>query len=165
MYRFLLDEGMVNTNAVYRDVMGLVEETQKLGWLKQMITKPKGWAQKIVKAAQDMYVAEDDIWKVANFLIEDQKIQDAYAAALKKGLIKGDALPSDLEIMKMATKNIREFMPNYAYVSDMVQSTRRSPLGNFVSWPAEQIRTNTNIVTRSLEDLKNPIFRFSYHLF
>jgi len=159
LYRFLLDEGMVNTNAVYRDVMGLVEETQKLGWLKQMITKPKGWAQKIVKAAQDMYVAEDDIWKVANFLIEDQKIQDAYAAALKKGLIKGDALPSDLEIMKMATKNIREFMPNYAYVSDMVQSTRRSPLGNFVSWPAEQIRTNTNIVTRSLDDLKNPILK------
>ena len=159
LYRFLLDEGMVNTNAVYRDVMGLVEETQKLGWLKQMITKPKGWAQKIVKAAQDMYVAEDDIWKVANFLIEDQKLHDAYAAALKKGLIKGDALPSDLEIMKMATKNIREFMPNYAYVSDMVQSTRRSPLGNFVSWPAEQIRTNTNIVTRSLEDLKNPILK------
>ena len=159
LYRFLLDEGMVNTNAVYRDVMGLVEETQKLGWLKQMITKPKGWAQKLVKAAQDMYVAEDDIWKVANFLIEDQKLHDAYAAALKKGLIKGDALPSDLEIMKMATKNIREFMPNYAYVSDMVQSTRRSPLGNFVSWPAEQIRTNTNIVTRSLEDLKNPILK------
>ncbi len=159
LYRFLLDEGMVNTNAVYRDVMGLVEETQKLGWLKQMITKPKGWAQKIVKAAQDMYVAEDDIWKIANFLIEDQKIQDAYAAALKKGLIKGDALPSDLEIMKMATKNIREFMPNYAYVSDMVQSTRRSPLGNFVSWPAEQVRTNTNIVTTSLDQLKSPIFK------
>ena len=159
LYRFLLDEGMVNTNAVYRDVMGLVEETQKLGWLKQMITKPKGWAQKIVKAAQDMYVAEDDIWKVANFLIEDQKLHDAYAAALKKGLIKGDAIPSDLEIMKMATKNIREFMPNYAYVSDMVQSTRRSPLGNFVSWPAEQIRTNTNIVTRSLDDLKDPVLK------
>jgi hypothetical protein len=61
--------------------------------------------------------------------------------------------------MKMATKNIREFMPNYAYVSDMVQSTRRSPMGNFVSWPAEQIRTNTNIVTRSLDDLKNPILK------
>ena len=29
LYRFLLDEGMVNQNAVYRDVMGLVEETQK----------------------------------------------------------------------------------------------------------------------------------------
>jgi hypothetical protein len=32
-------------------------------------------------------------------------------------------------------------------------------LGNFVSWPAEQIRTNTNIVTRSLDDLKNPILK------
>ena len=159
LYRFLLDEGMVNTNAVYRDVLGLVEETQKLGWLKRMIDKPKGWGQKIVKKAQDLYVAEDDIWKIANFLIEDQKIHDAYAAALKKGLVKGSDIPNDLEIMKMATKHIREFMPNYAYVSDMVQSTRRSLLGNFVSWPAEQVRTNTNIVTTSLDELKNPIFK------
>ena len=159
LYRFLLDEGMVNTNAVYRDVLGLVEETQKLGWLKNMMEKPKNWAQKFVKAAQDLYVAEDDIWKIGNFLLEDQRIHDAYNAALKKGLIRGNEIPSDLEIMKMATKHIREFMPNYAYVSDMVQSTRRSPMGNFVSWPAEQIRTNTNIVTTSLNQMKDPVFK------
>ena len=158
LYRFLLDEGMVNTNAIYRDVIGLVEETQKLGWLKNMLDKPKNWAQKIVKKAQDLYVAEDDIWKIANFFIEDQKLHNAYARALKKGLIRGNEIPSDLEIMKMATKKIREFMPNYAYVSDVVQATRRSPFGNFTSWPAEQIRTNTNIVTESLKEAKHPIF-------
>ena len=29
LYRFLLDESMVNSSAVYRDVIGLIEDTQK----------------------------------------------------------------------------------------------------------------------------------------
>ena len=159
LYRFLLDEGMVNQNAIYRDVIGLVEDTQSLGWLQRMIEKPKGWAGKFVKAAQDMYIAEDDIWKITNFFIEDQKLHDAYAKALKKGLVKGSEIPADLEIMKMATKKVREMLPNYAYVNEIVQASRRSPLGNFVSWPAEIIRTSTNIINGARAEIKNPIFR------
>ena len=51
-------------------------------------------------------------------------------------------------------------LPNYAYVNEIVQSTRRSPLGNFVSWPSEIIRTTTNIMLKELEaEIANPIFR------
>ena len=159
LYKFLLDEGMVNSSAVYRDVMGLIDDTQKIGWLQTIWGKMGSRTKSFIKAAQQLYVAEDDIWKIANFFIEDQKLHDAYAAALKKGLIRGNELPSDLEIMKMATKKIREFMPNYAYVSELVQASRRSPLGNFVSWSAEQVRTNTNIVMAAKADIKNPIFK------
>lgn len=159
LYRFLLDEGMVNSSAIYRDVIGLIEDTQKIGWLQSIWGKMGRRTKSFLKAAQQLYVAEDDIWKVANFFIEDQKLHDAYAAALKKGLIKQADIPADLEIMKMATKKIREFMPNYAYVSEIVQASRRSPLGNFVSWSAEQVRTNTNIVMAAKADIKNPIFR------
>jgi hypothetical protein len=159
LYQFFLDEGMVNSSAIYRDVIGLIEDTQKIGWLQSIWGKMGRRTKSFLKAAQQMYVAEDDIWKVANFFIEDQKLHDAYAAALKKGLIKQADIPADLEIMKMATKKIREFMPNYAYVSEIVQASRRSPLGNFVSWSAEQIRTNTNIVMAAKADIKNPIFR------
>ena len=159
LYRFLLDEGMVNQNAVYRDVIGLVEDTQSLGWLKRMIEKPKSWGGKFVKAAQDMYIAEDDIWKITNFFIEDQKIHNAYKAALKKGIVKGNEIPADLEIMKMATKKVREMLPNYAYVNEIVQASRRSPLGNFVSWPAEIIRTSTNIMNGARAEMKSPIFK------
>jgi hypothetical protein len=159
LYRFLLDEGMVNSSAVYRDVIGLIEDTQKIGWLQTIWGKMGKRTKSFLKAAQQLYVAEDDIWKIANFFIEDQKLHDAYAAALKKGLITADKIPADLEIMKMATKKIREFMPNYAYVSEIVQASRRSPLGNFVSWSAEQVRTNTNIVMAAKAEIKNPIFR------
>jgi len=158
LYRFLLDEGMVNSSAIYRDVIGLIDDTQKIGWLQSIWGKMGRRTKSFLKAAQQLYVAEDDIWKIANFFIEDQKLHDAYAAALKKGLIKGNEIPSDLEIMKMATKKIREFMPNYAYVSEIVQASRRSPLGNFVSWSAEQVRTNTNIVMAAKAEAKHPVF-------
>jgi hypothetical protein len=159
LYRFLLDEGMVNTNAVYRDVIGLIEDTQKIGWLQKIWTKVGGGTRRFLKAAQDMYVAEDDIWKITNFFLEDEKLHRAYAAALKKGLITADKIPSDLELMKSATKKVREMLPNYAYVNEIVQSTRRSPLGNFVSWPSEIIRTTTNIAQGAKAEIANPIFR------
>ena len=57
--------------------------------------------------------------------------------------------------MKMATKNVREMLPNYAYVSELVQASRRSPLGNFVSWPAEIIRTSGNIMSGAKKEMQN----------
>ena len=157
LYRFLLEEGMVNQNAIYRDVMGLIEDTAKTGFLQRMWNKLGNKTKRILKGAQDMYIAEDDIWKIWNFLAEDFKIARAYNSALKKGKIKKADMPDRLEIMKMATKNVREMLPNYAYVSEFVQGFRRSPLGNFVSWPSEIIRTSTNIITGAKREIKDPI--------
>jgi len=68
-------------------------------------------------------------------------------------------IPNRLDIMKMATQNVREMLPNYAYVSELVQASRRSPLGNFVSWPAEIIRTSTNISMVSKREMADPVFK------
>ncbi len=157
LYRFLLDEGMVNQSAIYRDVMGLIEDTAKTGFLQKMWNKLGNKTKRFLKGAQDMYIAEDDIWKIFNFLAEDFKIARAYNSALKKGKIKKGDMPNRLEIMKMATKNVREMLPNYAYVSELVQASRRSPLGNFVSWPAEIIRTSGNIMSGAKKEIQNPI--------
>ena len=159
LYRFLLEEGMVNQSAIYRDVMGLIEDTAKTGFLQKMWNKLGKKTKGFLRAAQDMYVAEDDIWKIFNFLAEDFKINDAYAKALKNGTLKklGKEMPNRLEIMKMATKNVREMLPNYAYVSEIVQASRRSPMGNFVSWPAEITRTSTNIAMVAKREMKDPI--------
>jgi hypothetical protein len=159
LYRFLLEEGMVNQSAIYRDVMGLIEDTAKTGFLQKMWNKLGNKTKRFLKGAQDMYIAEDDIWKIFNFLAEDFKINRAYQAALKSGKLKklGMTMPNRLEIMKMATKNVREMLPNYAYVSELVQASRRSPLGNFVSWPAEIIRTSGNIMSGAKKEIQNPI--------
>jgi hypothetical protein len=157
LYRFLLEEGMVNQSAIYRDVMGLIEDTAKTGFLQKMWNKLGNKTKRFLKGAQDMYIAEDDIWKIFNFLAEDFKINRAYQAALKSGKIKPKDVPNRLDIMKMATKNVREMLPNYAYVSELVQASRRSPLGNFVSWPAEIIRTSGNIMSGAKKEIQNPI--------
>ena len=88
LYRFLLEEGMVNQSAIYRDVMGLIEDTAKTGFLQKMWDKLGSKTKRFLKGAQDMYIAEDDIWKIFNFLAEDFKIARAYESALKSGKLK-----------------------------------------------------------------------------
>ena len=50
-------------------------------------------------------------------------------------------------------------MPNYAYVSDTVRALRRLPLGTFMSFPSEIMRTTTNIAQRSIREIKDPALR------
>ena len=59
-----------------------------------------------------------------------------------------------LELAKQAASIVRNTVPNYAYVSDFIKGLRRSPLGNFVSFPAEIIRTSFNIVEQGLKELR-----------
>jgi hypothetical protein len=54
---------------------------------------------------------------------------------------------------EQAADIIRNNIPNYAYVSEFVKGLRKLPLGNFVSFPAEIMRTSTNIVSRALDEI------------
>jgi len=159
LYQFLLDESVVNSSATYRDVMGLLKDIQKGGDLLSRIWEKGPKAMKgLMRWSQDMYVAEDDIWKVWNFLAESYKLNRAYTNALTKGQITKAQIPNQIELYKEAARVVRNTVPNYAYVSNFVQGTRRSPLGNFVSFPAEIIRTSANIMEEGLKQIKNPIF-------
>ena len=162
LYRFLLDEGMVNQSATYRDVLGLFEDIQKQRGIQWMYDKLNNKVKKFLKTAQELYIAEDDYWKVFNFFGESHRIRRSYANAIKAGKIKLKDVPGgsleSVDILKMATKNVREMLPNYAYVSDLVQASRRSPLGNFVSWPSEIIRTSTNMFLKGRSEAVDPIF-------
>ena len=162
LYRFLLDEGMVNQSATYRDVLGLFEDIQKQKGIQWMYNKLNNKVKKFLKTAQDLYVAEDDFWKIFNFAAESHRIRRSYKAAIKAGKIKLKDVPGgsleSVDILKMATKNVREMLPNYAYVAELVQASRRSPLGNFVAWPSEITRTSTNMYVKALAETKDPIF-------
>jgi hypothetical protein len=59
--------------------------------------------------------------------------------------------------MTHAMRTVRDTLPNYAYVSDFVKTFRRSILGNFVSWPAEIIRTTGRIAQIGLQEIKDPV--------
>jgi hypothetical protein len=163
LYRFLLDEGMVNTSARAREVELLISDTAKTGFLQKVWGKLNKKTQKFLKGAQELYIAEDDAWKVFNFFGESYRIRSAYEAAIKKGMIKLKDVPGgsldSIEILKMATKKVRDMLPNYNYVSPFIKGIRKSPAGNFVGWTSEHIRTFPNAVRTALDEINDPIFR------
>jgi len=172
MYRFLLEEGVTNQNIVARDVEGIFQDVAqirtKYGTVDRYFNKVLNTAtnkfKKIYDIAQDTYTAEDDAFRVYNFLAEFYKLDDAFEIAIKKGtrdasgkVVTRANKPSDLALMKEAAQIVRETVPNYAYVSDFVKSVRRSPLGSFAAFPAEIYRTGTNTLTRGLYEIRDPI--------
>jgi len=163
LYRFLLDEGMVNTSARAREVELLISDTAKTGFLQKVWKRLNKKTQKFLKGAQELYIAEDDAWKIFNFFGESYRIRSAYEAAIKAGKIKLKDVPGgsldSIEILRMATKKVRDMLPNYNYVSPFIKGMRKSPLGNFIGWTSEQIRTFPNAVRTVYEEINNPIFR------
>jgi hypothetical protein len=121
--------------------------------LKPMINtlgkKTSRGIKKSAKFMQDLYVAEDDIWKIINF--EVQKITRAEKYA-KAGIKK-----TTDEIEKEVAQIVQDTVPNYAKVGEFVRAARVSPLGNFMSWPSEVFRTGGGIFKQIMKDLKDPI--------
>ena len=169
LYKFLLEEGVTNQNTTFREIQSTLELINKvkpdapidsiLNSFLNYLAKPfKG----IFNVAQDIYIGGDDFFRVFNFLGEAAKLDDAFNAAIKKGVIdpktgKVVVKPSPLEIWKEAAQVVRETIPNYAYVSDVVQNVRKSPLGNFASFPSEIYRTGTNNIVRGIKESKDPV--------
>ena len=46
-------------------------------------------------------------------------------------------------------------MPNYNFVGDVVRTARVLPVGNFMSFPSEMIRTTTNIGQQAMKEMKH----------
>ena len=165
LYQFLLEEGVVNQNIIARDIEGLFGDITRAGrsnesaevFFNKLINSTTQKFKKLYGIAQDLYTAEDDVFRITNFLAEGYKYKEAYKTALKQGLIT--KMPTDLEIMRQAAKIVRETVPNYAYVSDFVKGIRRSPLGSFASFPSEIFRTGGNTTMLAVKELKDPVLQ------
>ena len=172
MYRFLLEEGVTNQNITARELEGMFDDVAQIRtkygtidrYFNKVLNTGTSKLKKLYNVAQDLYTAEDDVFRVYNFLAEAYKLDNAFNVAIKKGIkdatgkvVTQANKPSDLAIMKEAAQIVRETVPNYAYVSDFVKSVRRSPLGNFAAFPAEIYRTGTNTLMRGLKEYKDPV--------
>jgi len=159
-YREYLELGITNTNVRLGDLRNLMKDVRfgegniaTDSVLKPMInTLGKRVSRGIKKGAkfmQDMYVAEDDIWKIIGY--ETQLLQRGNA--YKKAGIK----ISDDALKKEVAQIVQDTIPNYAKVGEFVRAARMSPFGNFMSWPSEIFRTGTGIFRQIIKDLKDPI--------
>ena len=165
LYDELLELGVVNTNVRLGDVTRLMQD---VGFGETM-TANKGTAMlmrplsKLKAVGQDLYTAEDDFWKIYSWAVEKSRMEKAMAS---HGLVRGkwftDATGESVQLTddwfkKEAADIVKNNIPNYDFVSDFVKGTRKFPLGNFVSFPAEIARTGTNIVSRALNDISYTI--------
>src|SRR5210317_293456 len=163
-YRELLELGITNSNVRMGDLKNLMKDAKIFesgivatdSVLKPMMNalgkvgeNAVRGARKTAQVMQDAYVAEDDFWKITNFYIENERLAAAYA---KKGIKK-----SAEAIKQEAADVVRNTIPNYAYVGEFVRGMRATPFGNFMSWPSEVYRTGTNIITRALKEIKDPV--------
>ena len=159
-YRRLLEHRVVNSNVRQGDISGLFRDVAEgrltVDKTAKMMLQPK-WFKKFAKFSQDMYVAEDDFWKISNWIIERYRYKNAYKKAFNKGTIQ--KMPSRYEMDELASNITRNTVPNYEYVPEFIKSLRRMPIGNFVSFPAEILRTGTGIVQQAIKEINDPVLR------
>jgi hypothetical protein len=146
-YRELLELGVVNSNTKLGDLNRLLKDvgfgdTVSSDKVLQLMMKP---FSKLKKVGEDLYTAEDDFWKITSYLAEKNRLEKAY---IKSGITK-----SANELKQEAADIVRNNIPNYDYVGEFIKGLRKLPVGNFMAFPAEILRTSTNIVKRSLDEI------------
>ena len=91
-----------------------------------------------------------------------QRLKDAYRnAGLQPGQefidVSGKERIFNDAIEEEAANLVKNQIPNYAFVNEFVKGIRILPVGNFVAFPAEILRTGTNIVSRALDEINYTI--------
>jgi len=147
LYRRLLELGVVNKNVALGDLNNLLKdisfgETINSDKFLRLMLRP---LSKLKKVSEDLYTAEDDFWKITSWAMEKKRLGNAYS---KVGINK-----TVKELEEEAADIVRNNIPNYDYVGDFIKGLRKLPFGNFVSFPAEILRTSTNIIRRALDEI------------
>jgi len=174
MLRALADEGVIGQNIQLNELRRLMQEQTELG-VSAMLQKGGDAFRRSklgapVRFMEKTYQLGDDYWKVVGALGEKAR----YGAALRKagldidnltpaaqralansGLVErtGSIAGTDFGNL-FAADIVKATMPTYSMVPEAIKALRRIPvMGNFMSFPAEIIRTTGNIVNRSLKEM------------
>jgi hypothetical protein len=168
--------GIVNSQAELRELQELVAKgfgytdektvegiaaTRKFG--SNLTDNPiLGFIKKKGKSAENLYQAGDDIWKVYNYTFENNKLRNALAKMtpeqqsdyiLRKS---GKPMDTDAFIREEAARVVRNTVPNYNLAPEAIRALRRAPVGNFIAFPYEIMRTGVNTIARGIDELADP---------
>ena len=149
-YRELLELGVVNSQVQIGDLRNLLRDVNfgdSIMDLDKVVNPMLAKLKKIPEYLQGKYVAEDDFWKITNYFVELNRRDAAYKAKnINKPL---------QELKQEAADIVKNTVPNYNFVGDIVRTARVLPVGNFMSFPSEMIRTTTNIGSQAIKELKH----------
>jgi len=134
---------------------------------------------KVFKKSQELYMKGDDIWKDYGWRFTQSQLREAlpegknftsgvtklYSELFGKkfNFINGDSsIKTRKEVLEeIAAQYVKNTYPNYGYVPRFVKDLRRLPLGNFISFPAEILRTSANLMKFAAKEMAsdNPVIR------
>ena len=174
LLRALADEGVIGQNIQLNELKRLMQEQTELG-VSAMLQKGGAAFRRSklgapVRFMEKTYQLGDDYWKVVGALGEKAR----YGAALRKAGLDIDNLDEGMQeaLMRsglvqrtgsiadtdfgnlLASDIVKGTMPTYSMVPEAIKALRRIPvMGNFMSFPAEIIRTSGNIVNRAVKEM------------
>jgi len=149
-YREMLELGIVNSNTKMGDYQSLLRDidlNSDGGFTTSVFKKMLRRLNKLTEPAQAAYTMEDDIFKIFNYNVEKGRLGQAYA---KAGIKK-----TEQELKEEAADIVRNTVPNYAYVSDIVKALRSTPFSNFASFPTAITNSGVGIGGRIFKELKH----------
>jgi hypothetical protein len=149
-YRELLELGVVNSNTKMGDYQSLLRDIDinpEGGWSTSVFKRMLQRLNKITEPAQALYTTEDDVYKIYNFHVEKERLANAY---LKAGLKK-----TEQQLKEEAADIVRNTVPNYAYVSDIVKGLRATPFSNFASFPTAIMNSAVGIGSRIMKEMRH----------
>lgn len=118
--------------------------------LKMMMSKGKKGIDMGRKKSQDLYQAEDDMFKIYAFAMERNRYESALR---KKGM-------NEAEIDDFVAERVKNTYPTYSRVGKAVEYIRKLPfLGDFLSFKYESIRTMKNSILIAKSDMMDPDLR------
>ena len=121
--------------------------------------------------ANKLYQGSDDIWKIYSYKMERGRLEAILKAdpnakipatdvrnitdfGLDVDVRQLDDKARELFLKREAAAIVKDTVPNYSRVPLLVQNIRRIPVvGNFIAFPAEILRTGSNILGRAVKEL------------
>lgn len=142
-YKKYLDLGIVNTNATVNEFRDLLN-TGAESFVDRSIDKLAGYGLgKVSKRIEDIYLATDDFYKIINFNQELDTLKKAFPTA-------------DIKVLEREAASITQnTLPNYDRVPKGIKALKNLPIGSFVSFPAEIIRTSGQIVRQASREINS----------
>ena len=170
--------GVLDENIVAEELGAVLRElkSQKTGVYSMTgLTNRVGNTQ-LTKLVQKMYAGGDNVWKwhgheyvksqLSGNIRSIDEISDYFTNVIGRKFEPTDAFTGKVKtvaegIEEMAAYMIRETYPTYSRVPPVIQALRKFPFGNFISFPAEIMRTTFAATGLSLKHIAsdNPTLR------
>jgi len=163
--------GVIDQNIQVNEVRNILEKARggKINFETFMNTP-------IVKKLTDIYQGGDNIWKIYSDKFYQSALQPAiknfddvadwYKTVAKQEYIPINTITGQTKTVDEAIRDISAYLvtntiPTYSKVPQIIKNIRTLPFGNFIAFPAEILRTSSNLLALGARELTstNPFIR------